>query len=160
MNYNYQPQGGYNQPYLQQMPQYAPQYPMDRLAQLQAEAQMRDAQAQMQVQNQQTPGMKLIPVGSVEEAKGFLSPANGEKIYFVNSSNSEIYSKQLDFNTGKSIFLVYKLSTESEEPKKENIDFIKREELDSIKTEYAEIKKEISKIKKMIKEKLEPDEEE
>lgn len=157
MNYAYQPQqmSGYNQPY---MPQFAPQYPMDRLAQLQAEAQMRDAQAQMQAQ--QTPGLKLIPVGSVEEAKGFLSPANGEKIYFVNSSNSEIYSKQLDFNTGKSIFLVYKLSTEAEETKKENVDFVKRDEFDSVKTEYTEIKKEISKIKKMIKEKLEPDEEE
>ena len=155
MNFGYQPQqmGGF-QPYQQapQMPQFAPQYPMDRLQQLQMEAQMRDAQAaQIQQAQVQQQGPKLIPVGSIEEAKGFLSPSDGSRIYFINSSNDEIYSKQLDFSTGKSIFLTYKLHFEQPEEKKEPIDykkdFIGRDEFNSIKSEYESLKKEFNKLK-------------
>lgn len=171
MNYGYQPQqmGGF-QPYQQapQMPQFSPQFPMDRLQQLQAEAAYRDAQTQMQasqqVPQQQNIGIKVVPVSSIDEAKAFLSPTDGSRVYFINSSNEEIYSKQLDFNTGKSIFLTYKLSFEQPEDKKEPIDykkdFIGRDEFNSIKTEYETLKKEMNKLKKMLRDKLETEEEE
>ena len=162
MNYGFQPQQmqGYPQFQQAQMPQYAPQYqPMDRLAQLQQEAAIRDAQAQMHAQ-QQAPGLKLIPVGSIEEAKGYLSPPDGSRIFFINSSNEEIYSKQLDFSTGKSNFLIYKLNFEQPEEKAEPVDFISRDEFNSIKTEYEALKKELNKLKKMLRDKLDTEEEE
>lgn len=166
MNYGYSPQQ-FQAPYqAQYMPQQmnftplntAPQGPMDRLAELQYNAQMRDAQAQARMMTQQPQGPRMLSVGSIDEAKGFLSPNDGSCIYFVNNNLNEIYSKQLDFSTGKSIFNVYKLIPIQEPPaspqepvKAQGNDFITREEYDTLRGEYEAIKDEIQFLKKELK---------
>lgn len=163
MNYGYyqpiglQPSGLQPQGFNQQIPQQQYGFPqptgvqMDRLAELQYNAQLRDAQSQM-IANQNT--TKIISVGSIDEAKGFISPNDGSKVFFVNNNANEIYSKQLDFSNGKSIFNVYRLINIPEAvqaPQAPNnsqgYDYITREEYEALKGEYEALKAEIQKIK-------------
>lgn len=157
----------------QQMPQQYQQSgnpQLDRLSELQMQAQMRDQMAlnaQMQQMQNQSQGPKIIPVGNIEEAKAYLSPTTGEKVYFLNNSNNEIYSKQLDFSTGKSNFSTYRLIPETsdttgqsqqavpvvsqETSKKEEIDmskYVSKDDYETLKTDYSSLKKEFDKFRK------------
>lgn len=163
MNYGYSPhqfQTPYQSQYMPQQVNFnplntSPQGPTDRLAELQYSAQIRDAQARMMAQQQ---GPRMLSVGSIDEAKGFLSPNDGSCIYFVNNNLNEIYSKQLDFSTGKSIFNVYKLIPIQESPaspqesvKVHGNDFVTRDEYDTLRGDYETIKDEIQFLKKELK---------
>lgn len=147
--------------YQQPAPQYMSQ--TDRLAQLQ------QFEAQLREQNNPQQSNRLINVGNIEEAKGFLSPADGSKVYFINSANGEIYCKHLDFATGKSNFYTYKL----QENKQENdivgavntvgnlqdiqdlSDYIKKEDFNALKKEYTKLKEDLTKIKKKLNSRVE-----
>lgn len=160
------PQNPYQQ--FQQTQQMIPQQyqqnsnpQLDRLSELQMQAQMRDQMAlNSQMQQMQNQGPKIIPVGSVEEAKGYLSPTTGEKVFFINNSNNEIYSKQLDFSTGKSNFQTFRLIPEQidttgqnstiavpsavQDSSKKEIDmskYVSKDDYESLKSEFNKFKK-------------------
>lgn len=149
-----------------QYPPYQHQFgPMDRLQQLQYDAQIRDSQAQFnqaQAFQNTSQGSKIINIGSIEEAKGYLSPNDGSRIFFFNSSNNEIYSKQLDFATGKSVFNTYKVDRKIDDKEipvkteiKDEFDFskyVKKTEYDTLKRDFEALKKDFKEMFGDIKE--------
>lgn len=61
-------------------------------------------------QSQPRPVIKSFPVASLEEAKAAIIEFNGSIFIFYNIQNGEIYTKQLNINTGFVDFRVYKLT--------------------------------------------------
>lgn len=121
MYYNSNFGGQVQQPMPQQMPMYGQgPYPVmdNRLSAL--EMQMKQGQQnpnlyggrqqpqQMQVPTQQQ-FIKAIPVTSFDEAKAAMIDFDGSLFIFANIQNGEIYTKQLNINTGSCDLKVYSL---------------------------------------------------
>lgn len=104
-NYGYQPQYNYN-PYMQQ--QVVPQ--------VQSQTQ---AQTNTNTQNNTQSVLQGWYVDSYDVTKAINADMSGGAMYFPSTDGKEIYKKQLDINTGKSVTYVYKLEDNIDSEPKE-----------------------------------------
>lgn len=102
MYYNSNFGGQVQQPMPQQMPMYGQGQQNPNLYG------GRQQPQQMQVPTQQQ-FIKAIPVTSFDEAKAAMIDFDGSLFIFANIQNGEIYTKQLNINTGSCDLKVYSL---------------------------------------------------
>ena len=140
--YGYTPQYGRN-PYIQQ-PIATPQY----------QPQATDYMGQMQNTYQKPLGLQGKTVDNIEVVKATDIPLDGSISYFPLVDGSSIITKQL-MQDGPSRMLVYK-PVETQQPKQVEVQetYITEKELDEklSKLDNKELKEEIEKMKKQIKE--------
>ena len=140
--YGYTPQYG-KTPYYMQQPMTTPQY----------QPQATDYMSQMQNTYQKPIGLQGKTVDNIEVVKATDIPLDGSVSYFPLVDGSAIVTKQLQAD-GTSRMIVYK-PVEAQQPKQVEVQetYITEKELDEklSKLDNKELKEEIDKMKKQIK---------
>ena len=141
--YGYTPNQYGKVPYYMQQPIATPQYP----------PQATDYMSQMQNAYQKPLGLQGKTVDNIEVVKATDIPLDGSVSYFPLVDGSSIITKQLQAD-GTSRMIVYK-PVEAQQPKQVEVQetYITEKELDEklSKLDNKELKEEIEKIKKQIK---------
>ena len=63
---------------------------------------------QPQYQQQRQPGVNVVPVSSLEEARAVQTDFNGGMVIMPCFNQGVIFTKQLDFSTGSSVLSMYR----------------------------------------------------
>lgn len=150
MNYGYQPYT--YQPYLNQYGNYQGYNQIQNQIPTAIQQQALPQPTQPQVQSQQNT-LQGWYVDSVDVTKGINADMSGNAMFFPSTDGKEIYKKQLDVSSGKSITYVYKIFEDTDEKDiKQELDFSPiYSQINSIKTELS---KEMSEIKEMVLESI------
>lgn len=106
--------------------------------------QMQYPQYQMQSVPQMQNMIKAIPVTSFDEAKAAIIDYDGSLFVFTNIKNGEIYTKQLNLNTGNADLNVYALVTEQNE---NGVEYITKAEFADVQNNIVKLKEEIDLLK-------------
>lgn len=123
MAYPYHQYNTYQQP----MPQY----------------QMQPAQQYQMQPQQQNPQANIIvrPVASIEEARAMQTDFSGAMVIMPDTAHEQIYTKQLNYNTGSADWCIYRRM--QEQPQQESLPqsvdlsgYVRREDFDLLCTQF------------------------